>query len=85
MALLEGLDRTSDLMMRMSDTLGVDLGEALLEGRLTGADLRSAAVRCSGCEAADVCGGWMAEQAGTNPEAAPGYCNNADLFARLRD
>ena len=38
------------LMMRMSKTVGVDLGEALREGRLSARSYADAVTRCRGCD-----------------------------------
>ena len=85
MTMVNRIERHTDLMHGMADTVGVDLGDALLDGRLAPDELRSAVLRCTGCEAAEVCGQWLADNADSNPDAAPGYCRNADLFARLQD
>lgn len=83
MNLFEKLDRHADLVNRMADTLGADLGEALLNGALSGSDLRSAVINCCACEATGPCRDWLAD----HPQGAteiPAFCRNRDLMAALR-
>jgi hypothetical protein len=70
------------LVKRMAATVGVDLGRAVAEGRVTAEDLRGVVTKCTGCACPDACGRWLEEHVG-GAEAAPAYCRNADLFARL--
>ena len=72
------------LVSRMSDTLGADIGAALAEGRLTGAELHDAVRRCCGCREAAACTGWLTANA-AGADAPPDYCRNADLMGRLAE
>lgn len=86
MLMLDRIDRHTALMARMADTVGADFAEAMIDGSLTGADMRSAVLRCSRCGAEDACADWLDAQAeadGGQP-AAPGFCANAELLDRLR-
>lgn len=83
MNLFQKLDRHADLVNRMADTVGVDMGQALLDGRLTGQDLRSMVTSCCACDGAADCPGWMDAHAGGAP-SAPDYCNNRDRLGQLR-
>lgn len=74
--------RHADLVSEMAQTVGADIGGAMEEGRLDPARYRSAVMRCTTCEAAEECPGWMASHPGA--AAAPGYCKNRDLMAALR-
>lgn len=76
------IDRHLGLVKRMAGTVGVDLAGAVAERRLAPEDLRGAVLKCTGCACPDACGQWLDEHAG-GAEAAPAYCRNADLFARL--
>ncbi|MCX7644469.1 MAG: DUF6455 family protein [Rhodobacteraceae bacterium] len=76
------IDRHMGLVKRMAATVGADLAGAVADGRLAPADLRGAVLKCTGCACPDACGRWLEEHA-AGAEAAPGYCRNADLFARL--
>ena len=59
------------LMMRMSKTVGVDLGEALREGRLSARSYADAVTRCRGCDQTETAAD------------TPAYCRNAELFDGL--
>jgi len=69
------------LMMRMSKTVGVDLGEALREGRLSARSYADAVTRCRGCDNAQGCAAWL-DQTETAAHT-PVYCRNADVFDGL--
>ncbi len=86
MLMLDRLDRHTTLMARMADTVGADFAEAMIGGALTGAEMRSAVLRCSRCGAEDACAGWLDGQdaAATDRPAVPQFCANAELLARLR-
>lgn len=83
MNLFQKLDRHADLVNRMADTVGADMGQALLEGRLTGQELRGMVLNCCACEGAGDCPDWLADHK-AGAEAAPGYCRNRDTLAELR-
>ena len=83
MKLFDRIEKHSDLMHRMAQTVGADFGDAILSGQLTGHELRTAVLRCTCCDGADDCPGWM----DAHPEGAahaPGYCQNAELLDRLK-
>lgn len=73
----------ADLMDRMANTLGVDLEEVMMEGRMTMDQLGDAVLSCTGCASPDTCQHWLGAQAGS-ADQAPDYCRNADMLARLR-
>lgn len=79
---MDVMDRHSQLVGRMSDTLGADLGAALAEGQLTGEQYRAAVMRCSSCLHESACGAWLKDHA-AGAEATPAYCRNSDLMHRL--
>jgi hypothetical protein len=80
--------RHTDLVKRMAEAVGADLPRALSDGALTPEGLRGAVVACTGCTCPDACGDWL-DRTGTGAEAGstapPGYCRNAELWARLAD
>lgn len=80
------INRYAALMNRMAETLGVDLSEAIAEGRLPAEGWREAVVRCTGCSDPEGCQHWLAEHAADEaaPDAAPGFCRNRDLMDSLR-
>jgi hypothetical protein len=82
MNLFQKLDHHTTLMNRMADTVGADLGGAILDGRLSGSALRGMVVSCCACEGAGDCPGWL--EAHPQAEAAPGYCRNRIALAALK-
>lgn len=84
MPMLEKLNRHAELMGRMAETVDADLAEALLRGDLNGMILRGAVLRCTTCEAAQVCAEWLDSQDGAHGQPVPEFCVNRDLMERLR-
>jgi pyrroloquinoline quinone (PQQ) biosynthesis protein C len=72
----------ADLVDRMAGTVGLDLEEVMMEGRMTFDQLGEAVLACTGCTQPETCQHWLALQH-TSDEAAPGYCRNRDTFQRL--
>jgi hypothetical protein len=83
MNLFQKLDRHADLVNRMADTVGADLGDAILTGALTGQGLRSAVLNCCNCEGGGECPDWLDAHA-QGAAVAPDYCRNRDLLASLK-
>ncbi len=76
------LKRHANLVDRMATTLGIDLEEKALRGELAFNEIADSVLACSGCTSPGRCEAWLdAHAAGS--DAAPEYCRNADLFARL--
>jgi hypothetical protein len=76
------LKRHAHLVDQMAATLGIDLEESALRGKLEVDEISDAVLACTGCANPGACEGWLdahAEGSDTPPE----YCRNADLFARL--
>lgn len=69
----------ADLM----DTMMKKLGVTDEIGRLPdhAGVLRRAANRCLTCDRPDACEHWLAHE--SQPDEAPGFCRNHDLFARV--
>ena len=83
------LNRHAALMNRMGQALGVNLTEMMLQGKLGGEDWRAAVVRCADCPEPTECLHWLSahddESGPARPAAAaPPYCTNRDMMARLR-
>jgi hypothetical protein len=74
-------DRHEGLMTRMAETLGADLDAAELRGALPPEMREDMLQACTGCSDPTACGHWLATH--DRAEAAPGYCRNGDLLARL--
>ena len=83
MKLFETLTTHADLMHRMADTVGADLGDAVLRGDLSGQELRSAVMQCAHCAAGEECPGWLDAHAEGVSEV-PGFCENKPMMDRLR-
>ncbi len=77
------LKRHAALVDRMATTLGVDLEQKIMEGKLDFDGLSDAVLACSGCSNPDECEKWLDAQAETGG-AAPEVCRNSDLFERLK-
>ena len=77
------LKRHAILVDRMATTLGVDLEEKIMEGKLEFDGLSDAVLACSGCSNPDECEKWLDAQA-EGADAAPGICRNTELFERLK-
>jgi len=71
------------LVDRMANTLGLDLEEVMMEGRMTFDQLGDAVLSCTGCTQPEACGRWLDAQTETVHDT-PGYCRNSDLFDRLK-
>lgn len=84
MGLFSKLDRHAELMQRMSDTVGVDLGEAVMRGTLSPQGLRGAVVSCMACEGGSKCGDWL-DNHPAGSDTTPCYCRNQDLLGRLKE
>ncbi|MEO3416587.1 DUF6455 family protein [Roseovarius sp. CAU 1744] len=78
------LRRHADLVDRMATTLGLDLEELAMAGRLRFDTISDAVFSCTGCASARDCDHWLSMQQGTVAEA-PGICRNAELFRMLKD
>lgn len=75
--------RHASLVDRMSNTVGVDLEEEALRGRVSPGEIAEAVIRCTTCTQPEACEHWLATRQGTE-ETPPVYCRNADLFAELQ-
>jgi hypothetical protein len=67
------------LAVGMAKATGVDLQQALQDGRITHGDWADLVQRCRGCAWAEGCKCWMADQ-DPGGAAVPLACPNADLF-----
>ena len=76
---LSRMSRHADLFEAMTQKLGVK--DRLLDLNNSASVFRRANARCLTCGHAEQCSAWldMVEE----PEAAPDYCRNKSLFARL--
>ncbi|MFP4405668.1 DUF6455 family protein [Rhodosalinus sp.] len=70
------------LVDRMAGRLGLDLEEVALRGKLSVDEIGDAVLTCTGCSRPGDCARWLdaQDEAAAHP---PGYCRNAELFARL--
>ncbi|WP_126974523.1 DUF6455 family protein [Frigidibacter oleivorans] len=77
------LNEHAGLVSQMARTLGIDLMQAMVDGRLTAEDWRDAVMACTGCAEPGDCHRWLAERQETGAAAPPAYCRNGDLMGRL--
>ncbi len=77
------MDHHADLVGEMARVRGVDIGQAMLDGKLSGEAFRNAVRRCTSCESPEACAVWLSEHA-AGAEASPQYCRNGHLLNRLR-
>jgi len=82
MGFLKRLDDRAGLMNRMAETVGADIGDAIIDGRLDAIGVRSALIACAGCGSAEECVHWM-DAHPDGAQHAPDYCRNATLLDRL--
>jgi hypothetical protein len=78
------LKRHAGLVDRMATTLGVDLEEATMRGRLPVEELSDVVLSCTGCTDPTACEHWLDDHEGGVAEHAPGYCRNRDRLEGLR-
>jgi len=83
MSFLDRLDAHADLMHRMAETTGADLGTAVLEGRVGPMELRSLYLSCTRCDAPEACAEWLEGHA-DGSAAPPDFCRNRQSLDRLR-
>lgn len=82
MSYLDRLDTHTDLMHRMADTVGAELGSALIDGRVSATELRSLYLSCARCDAPEACSEWLDAHA-EGADGPPGFCRNSQSLARL--
>lgn len=80
MGYFEKIDRHAELVRRMGERAGVDLGEALIAGRLSAEAYRSSVFACSQCGRVGACEKLLADG---DKAAAPDYCANKSIFDHL--
>ncbi len=81
MSVFSRIDRHARLVERMADTVGVDLAEESLRGRMPPQEYRAAVLRCTGCSQVDACCSWL-EAHPDGAVAPPDYCRNKITFER---
>lgn len=78
------LKRHAALVDRMANSLGVDLEQKIIEGKMPVEALGDMILACTGCANPETCVRWLEQDRPEQAEAAPDYCRNRDAFARLR-
>lgn len=81
MADRDQLKHHADLFDSMASTLGHDLQEAAIAGKLRIDDISDAVLRCADCSNPGHCQQWLADR--ERALDAPEYCRNRDLLDRL--
>lgn len=78
------LKRHADLLDRMANATGVDLEQAMMEGRYEIDQLGEAVLACTGCSQPGDCQHWLeANEAKGTTQDPPTYCRNREDFLRL--
>lgn len=78
------IDRHAELMNRMAETVGTDLGDAVIRGEMSGEQYRSALLACTRCAHPAECEHFLVSHA-DGAAAAPDFCRNATLMDRLSE
>lgn len=73
----------SELLQNMAQTIGVNLGKAVLRDELRYFPFRDMVFRCSRCPQVQACQDWLAAPKETAVET-PDYCRNKGALERLR-
>jgi hypothetical protein len=79
---MDRFDKHADLVGRMAETLGVDLGEQMMRGSLPPTEMRSAVMACIGCKEAGDCVTWLEAHA-EGSDVTPSYCRNKERLQAL--
>ncbi len=74
------MDDHAELMGRMAERAGADLGDALIAGLIDGQTLRAAYFRCYACGATEACRNHLESAAVAPPE----FCRNGRLIEDIR-
>jgi len=83
MAIIQDFASYSQRVQRMARTVGVDLGQAVLAGRLQHFPFSDIVFRCSRCPEHSACAIWLdAHQTGASEP--PAYCRNTVLLKSLQ-
>lgn len=91
MTQISQMRRHATLVDRMATTLGHDLEEAVMRGRLDPAEIPEMVLRCTGCAHPDRCESWLERHAPASatpaaakpdvrPASPPYFCRNAGVF-----
>ncbi|UWQ89849.1 DUF6455 family protein [Aliisedimentitalea scapharcae] len=81
--LAEKYEQHSELMQSMANSIGVDMGKAVLRDELRFFPYRDLVFRCTRCTQVEACKGWVAAQDGTATQT-PDYCRNKGILDTLR-
>lgn len=75
------LKRHAHLVDQMANTLGVDLEQKIMEGKMTFDALGDVVLACTGCANPEGCDHWLAQT--RSATATPDFCRNKDFFSLL--
>lgn len=81
--LVKTYERHSGMLQCMAETIGVDLGKAMLRHDMQNFPYRDMVFRCSRCTGVDACQAWLSDYKGPVSET-PEYCRNKAILERLR-
>lgn len=71
------------LLRSVSQGAGIDLGEAMREGRITALDYATVVTRCRGAGCANACALWLANN-GQRSGEIPEFCANRPILQQLK-
>lgn len=71
------------LLKAVAAAAGVDLDQAMRDGRLSGLDYARMVTACRGADCSKSCALWLSSRRAAAP-AVPEFCPSADAFKRLR-
>lgn len=76
------ISKHSDLMGRMAERAGVDIGAEVLDGSFEASKYRAAVIRCTHCTSVDECETMLAQG---DHEGVPEFCLNKQVIRQLAD
>lgn len=82
----EKLRHHAELFDQMAAARGIDIEEAVLEGKLRFDDIADGVLRCADCPNPGHCKRWldMLPKAGAPVSDTPEYCRNRDLLGAVQ-
>lgn len=78
------LKKHAALFDEMGQTVGLDLQQQAIDGKLRFDEISEAVLRCTRCAHPERCASWM-QAAHAETGQAPDYCRNRDLLEYLQD
>ena len=83
MTIIQDFVPHSERMQKMAETIGVDLGQAVLAGKLRNFPISDMVFRCSRCLEKTACEAWVGAHK-TGATEVPDFCRNKILLEGLQ-